>query len=207
VRRRPQPSGLSHACAFQAERRRASCRAPSVRGLSACTSAPASSAPTLPVSPSSLRMRVGPAEGGRAAYRWPQYSGRHGPAVRNIHACEGPGRDVVAPPIVAHAQAGPCARRWGIYFDRWGLIALHTSRDQTPVPWQITCKTRYKPVYSSPLFPYTPAASFMLNCFLMASLPVNAYIQVCALRTRLKVTQPHLDSSPALCAPAADLPS
>lgn len=44
----------------------------------------------------------------------------------------------------------------------------------------VTCRTRYKPVYASPLFPYTPVASYMLNCFLMASLKADAYIQLAA---------------------------
>jgi len=46
------------------------------------------------------------------------------------------------------------------------------------VVMHVTCKSWYTPVYSVPLFPYTPAFSYMLNCMMMASLPANAYVQV-----------------------------
>lgn len=39
----------------------------------------------------------------------------------------------------------------------------------------VTCHQHNRPAYRVPFFPYTPAASLLLNCFLMASLPANAY--------------------------------
>lgn len=41
-----------------------------------------------------------------------------------------------------------------------------------------TCVQHDRPSYRVPLFPYTPAASLLLNCFLMASLPARAYWQL-----------------------------
>lgn len=42
----------------------------------------------------------------------------------------------------------------------------------------VTCHQHNRPAYRVPFFPYTPAASLLLNCFLMASLPANAYWQL-----------------------------
>jgi APA family basic amino acid/polyamine antiporter len=41
-----------------------------------------------------------------------------------------------------------------------------------------TCTQHDRPSYRVPLFPYIPAASLLLNCFLMASLPARAYWQL-----------------------------
>jgi hypothetical protein len=41
-----------------------------------------------------------------------------------------------------------------------------------------TCHQHNRPAYRVPFFPYTPAASLLLNCFLMASLPAQAYWQL-----------------------------
>lgn len=43
---------------------------------------------------------------------------------------------------------------------------------------QFTCTQHDRPAYRVPLFPYLPAASLLLNCFLMASLPARAYWQL-----------------------------
>lgn len=40
------------------------------------------------------------------------------------------------------------------------------------------CHQFNRPKYRVPLFPYAPAASLLLNCFLMASLPAQAYWQL-----------------------------
>jgi hypothetical protein len=40
---------------------------------------------------------------------------------------------------------------------------------------QFTCTQHDRPSYRLPLFPYVPAASLLLNSFLMASLPARAY--------------------------------
>jgi hypothetical protein len=45
----------------------------------------------------------------------------------------------------------------------------------------VACRSQLKPVFSVPLFPYVPAFSYLLNCFMCASLPANAYIQVSVL--------------------------
>lgn len=42
----------------------------------------------------------------------------------------------------------------------------------------LTCHQYNRPAYRVPFFPYAPAASLLLNCFLMASLPANAYWQL-----------------------------
>lgn len=42
----------------------------------------------------------------------------------------------------------------------------------------LTCHQHNRPAYRMPLFPYAPAASLLLNCFLMASLPAMAYMQL-----------------------------
>jgi APA family basic amino acid/polyamine antiporter len=42
----------------------------------------------------------------------------------------------------------------------------------------VTCHQHSRPKYRVPFFPYLPAASLLLNCFLMASLPGQAYIQL-----------------------------
>lgn len=43
---------------------------------------------------------------------------------------------------------------------------------------QFTCKQHDRPDYRVPAFPYIPAASLLLNSFLMASLPARAYWQL-----------------------------
>jgi hypothetical protein len=43
---------------------------------------------------------------------------------------------------------------------------------------QFTCKQHDRPSYRVPAFPYIPAASLLLNSFLMASLPARAYWQL-----------------------------
>lgn len=43
---------------------------------------------------------------------------------------------------------------------------------------QFLCTQHDRPAYRVPLFPYLPAASLLLNCFLMASLPARAYWQL-----------------------------
>ncbi|KAF8072860.1 CAT1 [Scenedesmus sp. PABB004] len=48
-----------------------------------------------------------------------------------------------------------------------GSIAIH-----------LTCHQHNRPKYRVPLFPYIPAGSILLNCFLMASLPGMAYMQL-----------------------------
>jgi hypothetical protein len=40
------------------------------------------------------------------------------------------------------------------------------------------CHQYNRPSYRVPFFPYAPAASLLLNCFLMASLPAQAYWQL-----------------------------
>lgn len=40
---------------------------------------------------------------------------------------------------------------------------------------QFACTQHDRPSYRVPLFPYVPAASLLLNSFLMASLPARAY--------------------------------
>lgn len=40
------------------------------------------------------------------------------------------------------------------------------------------CHQYSRPSYRAPFFPYLPAASLLLNCFLMASLPWAAYMQL-----------------------------
>jgi hypothetical protein len=40
------------------------------------------------------------------------------------------------------------------------------------------CTQHDRPKYRVPFFPYLPAASLLLNCFLMASLPARAYWQL-----------------------------
>lgn len=43
---------------------------------------------------------------------------------------------------------------------------------------QLLCPQHDRPKYRVPLFPYLPAASLLLNCFLMASLTAQAYWQL-----------------------------
>lgn len=43
---------------------------------------------------------------------------------------------------------------------------------------KFTCEQHDRPSYRVPFFPFLPAASLLLNCFLMASLSANAYIQL-----------------------------
>jgi hypothetical protein len=42
----------------------------------------------------------------------------------------------------------------------------------------LCCHQHNRPSYRVPFFPYAPAASLLLNCFLMASLPAQAYWQL-----------------------------
>lgn len=51
------------------------------------------------------------------------------------------------------------------------------ARPSPPLPPPRAQRPSYKPVYSVPLFPWTPGVSWVLNCFMMASLPANAYMQ------------------------------
>lgn len=48
----------------------------------------------------------------------------------------------------------------------------------TSIAIHFRCYQFNRPKYRVPFFPYTPAASLLLNCFLMASLPANAYWQL-----------------------------
>jgi uncharacterized membrane protein len=41
-----------------------------------------------------------------------------------------------------------------------------------------TCHQYNRPAYRVPFFPYAPAASLLLNCFLLASLPAQAFWQL-----------------------------
>jgi APA family basic amino acid/polyamine antiporter len=54
-----------------------------------------------------------------------------------------------------------------------GAVVLISS-----VVLHLTCHQHNRPAYRVPFFPYAPAASLLLNCFLMASLPANAYWQL-----------------------------
>jgi hypothetical protein len=42
----------------------------------------------------------------------------------------------------------------------------------------LACHQYNRPSYRVPFFPYAPAASLLLNCFLMASLPARSYWQL-----------------------------
>jgi hypothetical protein len=85
-----------------------------------------------------------------------------------------------ARPFLAAPAAFACV--WGLIRDGIGLpIGLGVTGGAgllATVFMNVTCRSRLAPVYKAPLFPYTPAVSYMLNCFLMASLPANAYVQV-----------------------------
>ncbi|KAI8466934.1 MAG: amino acid permease-domain-containing protein [Monoraphidium minutum] len=59
-----------------------------------------------------------------------------------------------------------------------GLVVTGAAAIGSAVFLHVTGKTWYNPVYKVPGFPYLPMGSFVLNCFLMASLPANAYIQL-----------------------------
>ena len=59
-----------------------------------------------------------------------------------------------------------------------GLIVTAALAVIICIVMQLTCTQVDKPDYRVPLFPYLPAASLLLNCFLMASLPGSSYIQL-----------------------------
>jgi hypothetical protein len=46
------------------------------------------------------------------------------------------------------------------------------------IAMHLTCHQYSRPSYRAPFFPYLPAASLLLNSFLMSSLPAAAYMQL-----------------------------
>lgn len=71
----------------------------------------------------------------------------------------------------------------------------------------VTCHQHNRPAYRVPFFPYTPAASLLLNCFLMASLPANAYwcasvlLSSCLLFWRIHLYHPSMLAAPSRSSP------
>jgi hypothetical protein len=59
-----------------------------------------------------------------------------------------------------------------------GLIVTGGIALLIAVAIHLTCTQHDRPPYRVPFFPYIPAASLLLNCFLMASLPARAYWQL-----------------------------